>query len=79
MAENKKRLRADVANAHTQQRIRFPFFWVILLAFVIVSAICISGVLKNVNAFLEEYESVQPKYVEAEVFDTYFKKIYCRF
>ena len=75
MAENKKRLRADVASAHMQQRRRFPIFWVILLAFVIIAAICISGVLKKVNAFLEEYESVQPKYVEAEVFDTYFKRI----
>jgi hypothetical protein len=37
--------------------------------------ILISNALKNVTAFLEEYESVQPKYVEAEVFDTYFKRI----
>jgi len=71
-----RNLRASQRLAAQQQAPkRFPVFWVVLLAFVIISVILISNALKNVTAFLEEYESVQPKYVEAEVFDTYFKRI----
>ena len=71
-----RNLRASQRLAAQQQAPkRFPVFWVVLLAFVIISVILISNALKNVTAFLEEYESVQPKYVEAEVFATYFKRI----
>lgn len=75
MSENKKRLRADIASAAVQQSRRFPVFWVLLLLFVIAAVAVIANVLNKITVFLEEYESVQPKYVEAEVFETYFKKI----
>jgi len=57
------------------KRFRFPFFWVTLLLFVLVSAFLISGVLRKVTHFLEEYESIQPKYAETEIFEKYFSPI----
>ncbi|MBQ5649343.1 MAG: hypothetical protein IIV03_04325, partial [Clostridia bacterium] len=75
MSDYRRDMRTNAERTRTQYTRRFPIFWVLLLGFVIISVIYISGVINKVEAFLEEYESVQPKYVEAEVFDTYFKKI----
>ncbi|MBQ7011018.1 MAG: hypothetical protein IJN63_04875 [Clostridia bacterium] len=76
MNNTRRNIRAEQRLAAQQSAPRrFPVFWVCLLLFVLISVFAISNVLKNVTAFLEEYESVQPKYVEAEVFDTYFKRI----
>ena len=71
MNNTRRNIRAEQRLAAQQSApSRFPVFWVCLLLFVLISVFAISNVLKNVTAFLEEYESVQPKYVEAEVFDT---------
>ena len=75
MSDYRRDMRTNAERTRTQYTRRFPIFWVLLLGFVIISVIYISGIINKVEAFLEEYESVQPKYVEAEVFDTYFKKI----
>lgn len=76
MNKAQRNVRADRRAAAQKSRpARFPIFWVLLLAFIIISVIVINNALDKITAFLEEYESVQPKYVEAEVFDSYFKRI----
>lgn len=53
---------------------RFPFFAIFIILLCAVAVIAVSSLLKKVTAFLEEYESVQPKYVGEQVYNRYFRE-----
>ena len=64
-----------VNKPETKKKKRFPVFWVCLLLFVVAVGVALYYLIQNINDFLVEYESVQPKYTEAEIFEEYFSNI----
>jgi len=64
-----------VNKPETKKKKHFPVFWVCLLLFVVAVGVALYYLIQNINDFLVEYESVQPKYTEAEIFEEYFSNI----
>lgn len=64
-----------VNKIRSKRKRRFPVFWTCIAVCVIAVAVVLAFAIQSINDFLVEYESVQPKHVEAEVFEEYFKSI----
>ena len=53
---------------------KMPKFYIILIVCWILALSALAVLLINVRAYLENYESVQPKYLAQDVFDEYFRE-----
>ncbi len=61
--------------AQSKRRLRFPWFYLVLLILVAAALVYASSLAEDVKDYLSEYESVQPKYEAEKTYKKYFSPV----